>query len=172
MIAGKKRISIEHNDEMRYRLLRKKGELNSREVSLRKFIDINFELFVESGLTTREIYEFLQGEEGVDVGSFKVFKTLFSRVRVKRSPPCSSPAEVSSDAEDPRKKLPVEDGGGKREEKPGNGKCNPALPPVYLPDGTEVEITKTGAKIFQIGHSTNWKGSSAAKGSGKKEGDR
>jgi hypothetical protein len=30
---------------------------------------------------------------------------------------------------------------------------NPALPPVYLADGTEVEITETGAKVFQIGQS-------------------
>jgi hypothetical protein len=156
MKVRKREIGLERNDEMMERLAT--AEATPKEmpesVSLRKFIDLNFQAFTDSGKTTREIYEFLK-EENIDVGSFQVFKSLYSRVRRAchgqfvnpiRPPVAEAPSDDS--------KVQASSGKEKKEgsdHKNGQSRYNPALPPVYLPGGVEAIIDpETGAKYFEI----------------------
>jgi hypothetical protein len=161
MEIRKRAICLEHNSEMMKKLM--EAEATPVEnVSLRKFIDINFQAFTDSRKTTREIYEFLK-QENVDVGSFQVFKTLYSRVKRSRAqksatlmktPISGALSDSSKEQESLESKVtPIP----QRAEKEGGAgearrsKYNPALPPVYLPGGVEAIIDpETGAKRFEI----------------------
>ena len=74
----KKEISMERNIQIMEELTRfPKTQTN---VSLSKFIDMNFQAFAKSGKSVREIYDFLKDGK-IDVSSFHVFRTLFSKVK-------------------------------------------------------------------------------------------
>jgi hypothetical protein len=160
MIPAKREISMKRNAEMMEKLKQSSAEI-PENVSLRKFIDINFRVFADSGKTTREIYEFLK-KENVDVGSFLVFKTLYSKVKrsqkLKLETPSASadismPKEISHALRKPpvpeemQKKMTA----GLNNNKTRQSKYNPLLPPVFLPGGVEAMIDlETGAKRFEI----------------------
>jgi len=162
----KKEISLERNDEIIKKLLCT-GTQAPAIVSLKKFIDINFQAFMNSGKTTREIYEFLK-EEKIDVSSFKVFKTLYSKVKKSRSHTFTTPVralvseELPARSKEPTQAAPgkeqktVQNGGesGERKEPQPKGKVskyNPLLPPIMLPGGVEAFIDpETGGKSFEI----------------------
>jgi hypothetical protein len=140
MAAEKKEITLERNDEVMTRLL----ELEKKappSVSLTRFIDMNFSVFADSGRTTREIYEFLK-DENIDVSSFKVFKTLYSKV--KKSRERANSALITSA---PMKSVPVTSVPIKLQTPRGAL----SMPPVILPGGVEAMIDpETGAKNFEI----------------------
>ena len=166
MIPMKKELRMEHNDEMIEKLLRSKTKVPTT-VSLKKFIDINFQAFVNSGKTTREIYEFLI-EEKYDVSSFQVFKTLFSKVKKSKSRvsvvPVKSPnsEELSTRPKEstlvvPSKEPEILQNGGESDVRKEPrfqakvSKYNPMLPPIMLPGGVEAFINpETGGKSFEI----------------------
>ena len=151
---------MKRNNEIIDKLLRNKTEA-PEIVSLKKFIEINFQAFIQSGKPTREIYEFLKGE-GVDVGKFEVFKTLYSKVKRSwkqktaasaelftprgSSPSLKEPPILSREPyKHPQKKTDAD------EHKTKQSKYNPALPPILLPGGIEAIIDpETGAKRFEI----------------------
>jgi hypothetical protein len=152
----KKEISLERNDEIMKRMMAMRTPSEKPEnVSLRKFIDLNFQAFTNTGRTTREIYEFLK-EENIDVGTFQVFKTLYSRVKRLRSRQSANPVKTSRIEEassHPKEQASpgVEKKEGPENRKAGVSQYNPALPPVYLPGGVEAIIDPaTGAKCFEI----------------------
>jgi hypothetical protein len=82
-MAVRKEISLDHNAEIIEELLSTSAKA-PKTVSLRKFIGMNFQAFTESGKTVREIYDFLKEKE-IDVGSFHVFRSVYSRVKKSRS---------------------------------------------------------------------------------------
>jgi hypothetical protein len=150
----KKEISLERNDEIMKRMMVMRTPSGKPEsVSLRKFIDLNFQAFTDTGRTTREIYEFLK-EENIDVGTFQVFKTLYSRVRRGRR--TANPVKIPEMTEAPNRSKEQASPEAEKKEGPENRKAgvsqyNPALPPVYLSGGVEAIIDpETGAKCFEI----------------------
>jgi hypothetical protein len=132
-------------------------------VRLRDFIRTHFDAIAGSGKTIKAIHESMT-KDGIDVGSYAVFGTTFSQIKRGRRKAESYP-ETSLDAAKPSPRGRERDTG-----EPAKSKNNPALPPVYLPDGTEVEITETGAKVFQIEHSPNWKGNVVREKLGERKG--
>jgi hypothetical protein len=130
-------------------------------VSLRKFIERNFYIFLRSERGVKAIYEYLK-TNGLDVGTYYGFKSLYYRVKnrinsttssaekipapVKKEPhPVEVEAEMAEKRETEASKKPREI------QKPRESKYNPALPPVYLPGGVEAIIDpETGAKYFEI----------------------
>ena len=165
MVFTKKEISLKRNDEIIGKLKKLETQL-PETVSLSKFIDINYRAFVNSGKTTREIYEFLK-EEKVDVSSFQVFKNLYSQVKKAQKLKSESSTKTSVSEmvtvkpENPTQKVPEkgqktqnEGESNVRKEPQPNGKVskyNPMLPPVMLPGGVEAFIDpKTGAKRFDF----------------------
>ncbi|MDR0411548.1 MAG: hypothetical protein LBH75_06205 [Treponema sp.] len=160
MKIRKKEISMEQNAEVMKKLTETKMAAPEK-VSLRRYIDINFEVFTQSGKTTREIYEFLK-RENIDVSSFQVFKSLYSRVKRSRLQKSESPANASipvKSASVPKRHAANETAPKpqpKSETQPesrwsGKSQYYPTLPPVYLPGGVEAIIDpETGAKRFEI----------------------
>ena len=166
MVIMKKEICLKRNDEI-IEKLKKLETINPETVSLRKFIDINFQDFVSSGKSTREIYEFLK-EEKVDVSSFQVFKNLYSQVKKSRKQAPATPVSAPTPKEFPAKTkeltqvMPIngqkvfQTGGEpnvRREPQPDDkiSKNNPMLPPVFLPGGVEAIVDPTtGARRFEI----------------------
>jgi hypothetical protein len=157
----RKEISLEHNAEIIEELL-STGAKTPETVSLRKFIDINFQAFTDSRKTIREIYDFLK-EKKIDVGSFHVFRSVYSKAKKSwslkhaapvRNPPsrkfaAGSEEHTAPESREPQKHLrnEVETDALKTKQ----SKYNPALPPVILPGGIEAMIDpETGAKRFEI----------------------
>jgi hypothetical protein len=145
----RKEISLEHNTEIIGELL-STGTKAPETVSLRKFIAINFQAFADSGKTIREIYDFLK-ERQIDVGSFHVFRSLYSRVKksrgLKPDAPVRDPPPENAGLKEHR---PSE---SREKQKPfrNESRYNPALPPVILPGGIEAIFDpETGAKRFEI----------------------
>jgi hypothetical protein len=167
IIANKKEINLERNDVIMKKLMEEKTNPSfQKSVSLRKFIAINFQVFANSGKTTREIYEFLK-EEGIDVSNFRVFKTLFSRV--KRSfnddertahqnlaePSVSNSENLTNGSEIQGPSVlnstqKIEKSETELDALPQKTR-RPAFPITYLPGGAEAIIDpETGAKRFKI----------------------
>jgi hypothetical protein len=148
----RKEISLEHNTAIIEELLGIAAKV-PETVSLRMFIAINFQAFTDSGKTIREIYDFLK-EKKIDVGSFNVFRSLYSKVKnsQNRKPATSAkgPPERSVSGSGKTQK-PLQDGGEADVNKPRQSKHSPALPPIFLPGGVEAIIDpETGAKGFDF----------------------
>jgi hypothetical protein len=158
MIFEKKEISLEHNDEVIVELL---GRKVPQSVSLTKFIYMNFPAFAESGRTTREIYEFLR-DKNIDVSSYKVFKTLYSKAKRARETANSVATELHSLQNVFGKTRKQEMERCRENESRGNVRKmlvgDPNRPrgsssafPVVLSDEVEAIIDPaTGAKSFEI----------------------
>jgi hypothetical protein len=158
----KKEISLEHNTEIIEELVRTKAKV-PKTVSLKKFIEMNFQAFVDSGKTLQEIYTFLK-EKRIDVGSYNVFRTLYGRVKTSRKISAASvdPKTLSTQSEEyaqtrqGKMQMSLRKGSEtdvRKEEQPQTriSKHNPALPPILLPGGEEAIIDpETGAKGFEI----------------------
>jgi hypothetical protein len=140
-------------------LTRSLAESETR-VSLRRFIRDHFEVIAGSGKTIKSVYESLRAN-GIDVGSYSVFGSVYSQVKRARRQagmpqnPLDRPRGKGEKKGEREARKSGDD--GREQTKRGSEKSGPALPPVYLADGTEVEITETGAKVFQIEHSPTWK---------------
>ena len=167
-MVTRKEISMERNAEIIEELLQAKAKA-PETVSLRKFIDMNIQAFASSGKTVREIYDFLK-EKHIDVSSFHVFRTLYSKAKTSQKlksaastkTPVSevipakpgNPAQVKAMADNERKTFQNEgESNVHKESQPQNkvNKYNPALPPVFLPGGVEAFIDpETGGKCFEI----------------------
>jgi hypothetical protein len=160
-MTARKEISLEHNAEIIGELL-STGTKIPETVSLRKFIDINFQAFTDSGKTVQEIYDFLK-EKKIDVGSFHVFRSLYSKVKrywkLKHAAPVRDPPSEKFAANPEAHKAPelrelqkpLQNEGETDMNKTRQSKYNSALPPVILPGGIEAIIDlETGAKRFEI----------------------
>lgn len=136
-------------------------ELSPSTVSLRRFVDMNYEHFRKSGKSVREIYDFFK-RAGVDVGCLSTFKSMCSRAKKKyeaatnvqddpRTKRPQAPPAMPSKIAETEKAAPEE---GKTPGPAAEQKAKPrnlGLRPICLPDGTEVEIDlETGAKTFKI----------------------
>jgi hypothetical protein len=153
----KKEIELDKTREVVNRL----EELTVTTISVRQFIIMYFDQLRElqqSGRSLKAIYEFILAN-GIDVGTYGSFQAVYNRI--KRARKTNLVGQASSEAilekAEPEKptKLgksapapPTEDTGTVKTPKrlPGLG-----LRPVFLADGTEIEIDPdTGARIFQI----------------------
>jgi hypothetical protein len=111
-------------------------------ISLRKFIERNFYIFLRSEKGVKGIYEYLKAN-GLDVGTYYGFKSLYYRVKSKINSTNSSREKAEGKAKASEKPKEIQ--------KPRESKYSPALPPVYLPGGVEAIIEpETGAKYFEI----------------------
>lgn len=110
-------------------------------VTVSEFIRLNFQQLEGSGLSRRTIYENLK-RKGLELGSFKAFSECWRRnakaIRQKSSGVCAPLAPPEGE---------VSERSGERK---GIKKTGQGLRPIRLPDGTELEITETGAKTFKI----------------------
>jgi hypothetical protein len=167
-MVTRRKLSLQHNAEIIEELTRTKTRI-PETVSLRKFIDINFDAFANSGKTILEIYDFLK-EKNLDVSSFHVFRSLYSKVKTarrrnpalpKRAPvleelPPKLKEQTQAQAIPEKVQNPLREGyeTNARKDSPAQAKVskyNPALPPVFLPGGVEAWIDpETGAKCFEI----------------------
>lgn len=115
-------------------------------VTVSEFIKLNFQKLEGSGLSRRTIYENLKSK-GLELGSFKAFSECWRRnakaIRQKSSGECDS----SAPPEAPQEQEVSE---ARSESRKGIKKTGQGLRPIRLPDGTELEITETGAKTFKI----------------------
>jgi hypothetical protein len=144
-------------------VLEKLGNSAENEiVSLRKFIEKNFDIFLRSGRGVKAIYEYLK-TNGLDVGTYYGFKSLYYRVKrrinstnpsaekIAPAPIKKEPCPVEIEAKMAEKKEAEASKKSKEVQKPWESKYNPALPLVYLPGGVEAIIDpETGAKYFEI----------------------
>ena len=162
----RKEIPVENNAEIIEELLQTNTKA-PETVSLRKFIDMNYQAFACSGKTVQEIYDFLKGKN-IDVSSFSVFRSLYSKVKSSHKQKLEAPirAQISEEIPAapkestqvvPGKEHKTSQNGGepdaRKEPQPNDkvSKYNPMLPPVILPGGIEAIIDpKTGAKSFEI----------------------
>ena len=137
------------------------------KISFLDFMRLNLQKFKDTGLSRQTIYDYLT-KNGLNLGSFNVFSGYWSRVEKsgifvsantpsKRDSPVSAGvAEEVVEKQEPDRSSDRERGGPevKTPEEPKK-KTNLALPPIYAPDGTELEITETGAKKFKITSAKN-----------------
>ena len=140
------------------------------KISFLDFMRLNLQKFKDTGLSRQTIYENLT-KKGLNLGSFGVFSGYWSRVEksgifITANTPSktNSPVngEVVEEVEE-RRQEPERGAEREREDKeevksevkaPEELKKKPStglgLRPIRMPDGTEVEITPTGAKRFKI----------------------
>ncbi|MDO4754382.1 MAG: hypothetical protein Q4A41_05195 [Bacillota bacterium] len=128
------------------------SELSAKQdgiiVTLSEFIKLNFQKLEGSGLSRRTIYENLK-RKGLELGSFKAFSECWRRnaktIRQKTPGGCDFLASPEEPQKQGEATVIEKIEGKKRAKKMGQG-----LRPIRLPDGTELEITETGAKTFKI----------------------
>lgn len=115
-------------------------------VTVSEFIRLNFQQLEGSGLSRRTIYENLK-RKGLELGSFKAFSECWRRnaKAIREKPSCDTLERPEAEAPQAQREV------SKRiEERKGIKKTGQGLRPIRLPDGTELEITETGAKTFKI----------------------
>jgi hypothetical protein len=148
-MAEQKKIDLDKGMEALTHL----DEVPNPIVSARQFVILNFDTLQRSGKTLKALHDFFTSKE-IDVGTFESFRAVYNSVKRARK---SQPVELASLEPIPEKPTkpkksapapPTEDTGTVKTPKrlPGLG-----LRPVFLADGTEIEIDPdTGARIFQI----------------------
>jgi hypothetical protein len=142
----KKKIELDKTRAVVDRL----NEIPDPVISARQFVVMYFDELQRSGKSLKAIYQFLR-TNGIDVGAYETFRTVYGRL--KRSRKTTSSELASSKPEKPEKNAPapaerekVKNEADVKERPRGMG-----LRPIYLPDGTEIEIDpETGAKHFKI----------------------
>ena len=142
------------------------------KISLLDFMRLNLQKFKETGLSRQTIYERLTSG-GLELGSFNAFSHRWTRVeksgvltsipsKVDSSvKPSAAEEEIEREVKPARKQEPERSVESKSEDErevkaevkaPAEvkKKTGMGLRPIRMPDGTEVEITQTGAKRFKI----------------------
>jgi len=126
------------------------SQMNAKfTVTVSEFIKLNFQRLEASGLSRRTIYENLK-RNGLELGSFKAFSECWRRnAKAIRQKSSGGGCDSSAPSEVPQKQEISEARSESRKgiKKTGQGL---GLRPIRLPDGTELEITETGAKTFKI----------------------
>jgi hypothetical protein len=114
-------------------------------VSTRQFVIQNFDTLRQSGKTLKALYDFLTSR-GFDLGTFESFRADYNSERRARKLNSSEPKKGK-----PATAAPTEAEKAKNGEDIKNRPRGLGLRPIYLADGTEVEIDpETGAKRFKI----------------------
>jgi hypothetical protein len=127
-------------------------------ISLRELIEAHFDVLSRTGRSVKDIYEYLKSK-GLDVGTYEGFRCVYRRVKIRGEAKTSvSPKPVTVQPEP--NPTPVQQKTGTGNAGQSQGKENTAAPerprgvglrPLFLPDGTEIEIDpETGARIFKI----------------------
>jgi hypothetical protein len=146
----KKKIELDKTRKIIDRL----SEIPGPVISARQFIVMYFDELQKSGKPLKEMHQFLRAN-GIDVGTYESFRTVYGRLKRSRK---TVPRELTSEpgkltkpekaASDPPK---VEKAKGAEAEKTPKRLPGLGLRPIYLANGTEVEIDpETGAKRFKI----------------------
>jgi hypothetical protein len=157
----KKKIEPDRTQEVVNRL----EGLSASAISVRQFIIMYFDQLYklqQSGRSLRAMYEFIRANE-IDVGTYDSFQAVYNRIKRARK---INPIESASSKEIPEKiepekatkpeksaSTPLEAGKTKdiKAEKTPKRLPGLGLSPIFLADGTEIEIDPdTGARIFQI----------------------
>ena len=136
-------------------------EKQDLRISVLEFMRLNFQKFKNTGLSRQTIYERLTSG-GLNLGTFNAFSQRWTRIEKSgisnsaNNPVSACVAEEVVEKQEPDRSSDRERGGPevKTPEEPKK-KTNLALPPIYAPDGTELEITETGAKKFKITSAKN-----------------
>jgi hypothetical protein len=138
-------------------------ELSASAISARQFIIMYFDQLLksqQSGRSLKTMYEFIRGN-GIDIGTYESFQAVYNRIKRARK---SNPVESASSKTIPEQTEPetpaqpekavsaqTEAEKAKNEDGVKNRPRGVGLKPVYLADGTEIEIDpETGAKHFKI----------------------
>ena len=168
MIESKrKKIDLEKAREVVARF----NEIPSPIVTARQFVIMHFDELQRSGKSLEALHHFLLGN-GIDVGPFESFRTVYNSVKRARKnnviepalpQRVSEPEPVAPTNDDHVESLPSakilesEGTASAKADKPQNTetenikKRGLGLRPLYLADGTEIEIDpNTGAKTFKI----------------------
>ena len=154
-MINKKKIDLAKSREIVARF----NEVPDRVLTIRQFVLTHFEEIQRSDKPLKGLHQFLL-TNGIDVGTYKAFQREYNRisrarktqvpanaVSVKTIPEVAPPARAS----EPAKVTPAKTDKSQGTEAEKAKKRGLGLRPIYLPDGTEVEIDKeTGAKFFEI----------------------
>jgi hypothetical protein len=156
-VIEKKKIESEKIQGVMTRL----EEIPKSVLSARQFIIMYFDKLYalqQSGRSLKAIHQFLLAN-GVDVGTYESFRTVYRRAKRAQKTQAATGNQVmtveSEKAIPPEKSAPAPP----TEEKSKNTEAakvpqrprGVGLRPIYLADGTEVEIDpETGAKRFKI----------------------
>ena len=133
------------------------------KISVLDFMRLNFQRLKKTGLSRQTIYENLTSE-GLDVGTFHAFSRCWSRVAKSgvlalaqskadnqiRTTQAEEEARQKQEVEPERREIERETMPGVKAPEAPSKKKSSFLPPIYAADGTELEITETGAKKFKI----------------------
>jgi hypothetical protein len=149
-VIDKRQIDMKKGKEILARL----DEVPDPIISARQFIAMNFDALRRSGKTLRALHQFLLSN-GLDVGSYEYFQAVYNSVKRARKIDPIAPAslEAISEKAEPEKSAPTPPKVEKIREVAKAPKRLPGLGlrPIYLADGTEIEIDpETGAKRFKI----------------------
>jgi hypothetical protein len=150
-VIEQKKIDLDKGREILTHL----DEVPNPIVSARQFVILNFDTLRQSGKTLKALYDFLTNR-GIDVGTFESFRAVYNSEKRVRKVNMPDSASLERDPES-KKAAPPEKIVPLKAEKAKNGdsvKTRPrglGLRPIYLADGTEVDIDPdTGAKLFKI----------------------
>jgi hypothetical protein len=150
----KKKIELDKTRTIIDRL----NEVPGPVISAQQFIVLYFDELQKSGKSLKAIHQFLQAN-GIDIGTYESFRTVYRRIkRSRKIVSCGIPPKPEKST-NPEKSVPAppkaettKDAEGKAgTEKPPQRLPGLGLRPLYLADGTEIDIDpETGAKRFKI----------------------
>jgi hypothetical protein len=144
-MVQQKKIDLDKSREILTHL----DEVPNPIVSARQFVILNFDTLRQSGKTLKALYDFLMAK-GIDVGTFESFRADYNSVKRARKVNSAEP-ESPERISEPEKAAPSEARKAKSGEGAQNRPRGVGLRPIYLADGTEVQIDpETGAKRFKI----------------------
>jgi hypothetical protein len=144
----KKKIELDKTRNIIERL----NEIPGPIISAQQFIVMYFDDLQKSGKSLKAIHQFLQSN-GIDVGTYESFRTVYGRLKRSRKKASYALPPKPEKLKEPVKAAPTEAEKPKDVEAAKALKRQPGLglKPIFLADGTEVEIDPdTGARIFQI----------------------
>jgi hypothetical protein len=144
----KKKIELDKTRNIIDRL----NEIPGPIISAQQFIVIYFDELQKSGKSLKAIHQFLLANE-IDVGTYESFRTVYGRLKRSRKKGSHALPIKPEKSKEPTKAAPPEAEKTKGAEAEKAPKCLPGLglSPIFLADGTEIEIDPdSGARIFQI----------------------
>lgn len=145
---GVTKINISEAEEILARLNKE------ADVTITEFIARNYEKLKNSGLSKKSIYNFYL-KNGMNLGNYETFKRAYNRYTKKiKTEKANTNTLMFSKTEETSplaiNQETIETSVKKTEPPKPLKKAGLGLRPIYLPDGTEVEITETGAKRFKV----------------------
>jgi hypothetical protein len=155
----KKKIELEKTRDVVARF----DEVPSPIITARQFVVMYYDALKKSGKSLKALHNFLLAN-GIDVGTYESFRTAYSRVKRAQEKNPSAPITAKGlpkpQAPEPSKapmarteeqKEAKTDAQGANAEETESRPRGVGLRPIFLADGTEIEIDpETGARLFKI----------------------